>query len=239
MKQMIEDRISPRSSPCRDLGHRPEAPARPSMAPQPEQGHRARLAQHSHIFREGDSSDRIYQVIEGAVMLYKLLPDGRRQVVELLGPGDVFGLTDSPQHECSAETLVAGCVRVFDRAAVESSPQLLRSISHCLRVQICALHEHAVLLGRKSALERLASFLLRCIPDRGGIGCKGPLLDKDTANIRLRMTRQEIADYLGLTIETVSRAFSELRRRGLVTTEKIDEVLVKDVCAICRLTGAH
>lgn len=239
MKQTIEDRVSPRSSPCRDLTQRPEAVARSSMTSPPEQGHRSRLAQHTHVFREGDQADRIYQVIEGAVMLYKLLPDGRRQVVELLGPGDVFGLTDSPQHECSAETLVAGCVRVYERSLVESSPHLLRAISQCLRVQICALHEHAVLLGRKSALERLATFLIRCIPDRGGIGCKGPMLGKDTANIRLRMTRQEIADYLGLTIETVSRAFSELRRRGIVTTEKIDEVLVKDVCAICRLTGAH
>ena len=89
---------------------------------------------------------------------------------------------------------------------VERSPELFRRLSARLQAQFCAMHEHAVLLGRKSALERVASFIMQCVPGRGGYGCPGPSGD-NSINVRLGMTRQEIADYLGLTIETVSRAF--------------------------------
>lgn len=240
MKQLVDERISPRSGSRFEHDIRSVPPVRSLPGKASEHGTRLRHAQHIHVFREGDPADRVFQIIDGAVMLYKLLPDGRRQVVELLGPGDVFGFSATPVYNCSAETLVAGSLTVHERAAVESSPQLLSEISQCMRTQICALHEHTVLLGRKSAIERVATFLMRWIPDRGGYGCKGaggP--GKDRAVVRLRMTRQEIADYLGLTIETVSRAFSELRRRGIVTIEKLDEVQINNVCDMCRMTGTH
>ncbi len=239
MKQLVEERISPRPGPRLPAGIRTTTAPVLTAHRKVEDGPRLRHQQHVHIFREGDPADRAYQIIDGAVMLYKLLPDGRRQIVELLGPGDVFGLSATPVYDCSAETLVAGSVAIHERAALESSPQLVNAISQRMRSQIAALHEHTVLLGRKSALERVATFLMRWIPDRGGYGCKGAANGKDRAVIRLRMTRQEIADYLGLTIETVSRAFSELRRRGIVSIEKIDEVQVNDVCGMCRMTGAH
>lgn len=241
MKQLVEERISPRPGPPLPAGIRTTtAPVLAAHRKVDESGPRLRHQQHVHVFREGDQADRIYQILDGAVMLYKLLPDGRRQIVELLGPGDVFGLSATPVYDCSAETLVAGSVAIYERTALESSPQLVNAISHHMRSQIAALHEHTVLLGRKSALERVATFLMRWIPNRGDYGCKGAANGvKDRAVIRLRMTRQEIADYLGLTIETVSRAFSELRRRGIVSIEKIDEVQVNDVCAMCHMTGAH
>lgn len=241
MKQLIEDRIAPRAGRCAVASTVPPtgvddgAHASASAV----DGHRLKCAEHSHVFREGDKADRIFQVGEGAVMLYKLLPDGRRQVVELIGPGDVFGLSSLKVYDCSAETLAATQVTAYDRGAVERSPGLLRLLSQCVHSQICALHEHAVLLGRKSALERVATFLMRHVPHRGQYGCNGPRGRGDGAVVHLSMTRQEIADYLGLTIETVSRAFSELRRRGLVSIEKLDEVQINDVCRICRLTGAH
>jgi CRP-like cAMP-binding protein len=173
-------------------------------------------------------------------MLYKLLPDGRRQVVELIGPGNVFGVSAIPVYECSAETLVASVAIVRDRAVVEHSLELFRFVSARLQAQFCAMHEHAVLLGRKSALERVASFVMKAVPGRGGYGCcPGPHDDGNSINVRIGMTRQEIADYLGLTIETVSRAFSELRRRGIVTIDRQDQILVNDICGICKLTGAH
>ncbi|MEZ5891290.1 MAG: helix-turn-helix domain-containing protein [Xanthobacteraceae bacterium] len=202
-------------------------------------GQRQRVGQHGHIFREGDRADRIYQVVDGAVMLYKLLPDGRRQVVELLSADDVFGLTALPIYDCSAETLVASNVIAYDRASVEHSQELLRRLSAHVHAQLCALHEHAVLLGRKSALERVATFVMHCVPGRGGFACAGPRAGGDSAVVRLGMTRQEIADYLGLTLETVSRAFSELRRRGIIAIDKQEEVRVHDVCRMCQLTGAH
>ena len=119
------------------------------------------------------------------------------------------------------------------------APELLRRLSAHVHAQLCALHEHAVLLGRKSALERVATFVMHCVPGRGGFNCSGPRCGGDSAVVRLGMTRQEIADYLGLTLETVSRAFSELRRRGIIAIDKQEEVRVHDVCRICQLTGAH
>jgi CRP/FNR family transcriptional regulator len=195
-------------------------------------GRRQPILPRSHIFREGDWADRVYQLIDGAVMLYKLLPDGRRQVVELLSAGDVFGLSGLAVYNCSAETLAAGTVIAYDRAAAERSPTLARLMSAHVRAQFCALHEHALLLGRKSALERVASFIMRCLPG----GEAGGQHD-GSAVARLGMTRQEIADYVGVTLETVSRAFSKLRRLGVITIEKQEEVLVNDVRRMCRLTG--
>jgi CRP/FNR family transcriptional regulator len=237
MKAQTADRCvryrepQPRALPGAAVG----VPMRPE-----DEGHRRRFGAHIHLFRQGDDATRIYELIDGEVMLYKLLPDGRRQVVELIGPGDVFGVSAIPVYECSAETLMPGAAIVHDRAFVEHSPDLFRFLSARLQAQFCAMHEHAMLLGRKSALERVASFVMKCVPGRGGYGCcPGPHDDGNSINVRIGMTRQEIADYLGLTIETVSRAFSELRRRGVVTIDRQDEVLVNDICGICKLTGAH
>jgi CRP-like cAMP-binding protein len=191
------------------------------------------------IFLEGDDAEAVYQIRHGAVMLYKLLPDGRRQIVELLGAGDVFGFTPFPVRDCSAEALTATRCIAFDRGQVDRSPALAKELSTRLYVQLSALHEHVMLLGRKSAMERIASFLIRCVPGRGGHDCPGPREGDDNANIRLTMTRQEIADYLGLTIETVSRLLSRLKRRGVITVGRLDEIYVNDVCRLCRLTGRH
>jgi CRP/FNR family transcriptional regulator len=106
--------------------------------------------------------------------------------------------------------------------------------------QMERMHDHAVLLGRKSALERVSTFFIRMVPNRGGEGCVGPADgDVDTHDIVLSMTRQEIADYLGLTIETVSRVISELKRRGLVRVERQDGIHITRVCGICQLSGMH
>ena len=95
----------------------------PALEPECEtEGQRRRLPQHVHPFREGDPAVQVYQLVEGAVMLYKLLPDGRRSIVEvLIAAGDVFGISSLPIHDCSAETLVAGEVIAYDRTAVERS----------------------------------------------------------------------------------------------------------------------
>jgi CRP-like cAMP-binding protein len=202
-------------------------------------GRELHFAPRTVMFLEGDEVDAVFQVIDGAVMLYKLLPDGRRQVVEVLAAGDVFGFAQRSVRDVSAETLIATRVTAFDRATVERSPALMRKLSAHLYAQMCALHEHVMLIGRKSAIERIASFLMRCVPGRGGHGCAGPLAGDDHADIRLVMTRQEIADYLGLTIETVSRSLGKLKHRGVVSIRKLDEICIHDVCRLCRWTGTH
>ncbi|MCE1234772.1 MAG: helix-turn-helix domain-containing protein [Hyphomicrobiales bacterium] len=198
-----------------------------------------RLAEHDAVFYEGDPADRVYELIEGAVMLFKLLPDGRRQVVEVVAPNALFGIVAGALYDCNAETLTPSVVRILDRRELEASNEYQGHVAECLREQIERLHDHAVLLGRKSAFERVASFLMRFVPKRGVPGCLGPQNGKDEQVIELTMTRQEIADYLGLTIETVSRVISDLKRRGLLSIERQDRIRLTDVCGICRLTGAH
>jgi len=190
----------------------------------------SRYRQHETIFFEGDQADAICQVIEGAVMLYKLLPDGRRQVVELLSQGDVFGFARGDYRDCSAETLTETRVRFIERRSAERSCSFQRILAGRMLIQLEAMHEHAVLLGRKSAMERVASFLLRLAGDDAG--------EDGMPVICLSMTRQEIADYLGLTIETVSRSFSELKRRGLIALEKQDRVRISRFDAIEDLATA-
>ena len=88
-------------------------------------------------------------------------------------------------------------------------------------------------------MERMASFLMRLVPGRGGRACPGPCAGDDDAQIRLTMTRQEIADYLGLTIETVSRLLGKLKRDGVVSIGKLDEIYVSNVCRLCWITATH
>jgi CRP-like cAMP-binding protein len=194
---------------------------------------------HDVIFYEGDPADRVFELLEGAIMLYKLLPDGRRQVVEILAPKALFGLPASKLQDTNAETLTPVTVRVVDRREADSSTDLQCDITRCLLSQIETLHDHAVLLGRKSAAERVASFFMHFVPNRGANGCVGPAEGKDDRLLALTMTRQEIADYLGLTIETVSRVISDFKRRGLLIAEKQDRLRITDVCGLCQLTGTH
>lgn len=195
--------------------------------------------QRATIIDEGDDARSVYVILEGAVMLSKLLPDGRRQIIELLGPGDVFGITTTGAHDCCAEALRPTRLVAYDRHAVDASPALQMMIAERMKAQLCAMHDHAVLLGRKSAIERVATFLMRIVPGRGGAGCLGRTKRDDQASIRVPLTRQEIADYLGLTLETVSRAFSHLKRDGLLVYGRQDEVTICNVCKLCQHTGSH
>ncbi len=198
-----------------------------------------RFDSHQVLFYEDDQANNVYEVTSGTVILYRLLSDGRRQVVDILGAGDLFGLSTTGFHDCSAETLTSADVRILDRRDIERSADLQGHVAKCLTSRIEALHSHAVLLGRKSAQERVTSFLMRFVPNRGVIGCGGPQAGGDEKVVVLRMTRQEIADYLGLTIETVSRVLSDLKRRGIISIEKNDRIRLADVCRVCRLTGTH
>ena len=202
----------------------------------------ARVASYpprSLIVDEGDETTSVYEVVEGGVLLFKLLPDGRRQIIEVLGVGDMFGLAPNGISDVGAETLTKARIAIYEKRRVEADVALRDRIFSRLRAQLCALHDHALLLGRKSAQERVATFIMRLVPGRGGHACSGPLGAVDESRVDLAMTRQEIADYLGLTIETVSRAFSALRRAGTIAYDRQDRVVIPSVCRLCRLTGSH
>lgn len=183
--------------------------------------------QHDVIYYEGDPAGRYFRLIDGAVMLYRLLPDGRRQIVELLGPGDYFGLSHEEEFDCTAEVLRPSMISAYDRDACSRNHEFQADLASYLVEHVAKAHGHTVLLGRKSASERIASFLCNLVADP----------DAQSAKVRLMMTRQEIADFLGLTIETVSRSFSDLRRRGLILMERQDLISIADLSALTALTG--
>jgi CRP/FNR family nitrogen fixation transcriptional regulator len=161
------------------------------------------------IYGEKEPADYVYQVTSGAVRTYKLLSDGRRQIGAFHLVGDIFGLENSDVHRFTAEAIVDTTLRLVKRRSLESVAEhdvlvannLLGLTTNNLR----HAEDHMMLLGRKTALERVAAFLLEM--DRRL---------KPTDTLALPMCRRDIADYLGLTLETVSRALSSLHGQGIL-----------------------
>ncbi|WP_244424531.1 Crp/Fnr family transcriptional regulator [Methylobacterium nodulans] len=159
------------------------------------------------MLMQGDPADAVYTITEGTARLYRLLPDGRCQIVRFLLPGDFIGLSLSEHYAFSADAVepVAACR--FGRSAfsglVDRMPHLLRRLHEAATHELTLAQDHMVLLGRRTAEEKVAAFLLGLRKRLGHLG-------RSTVMLHLPMTRQDIADYLGLTLETVSRTFSKL-----------------------------
>lgn len=182
---------------------------------------RLNLAAHQMLFHEGDLADFVYNVTRGAMKLYKLLPDGRRQITGFLLAGDFLGLAGKDGYSYSAETVTAVELCRFPRRRLdelfESFPQLERRMLQLATDELIAAQDQMLLLGRRTAAEKVASFLLRLSEREKIRGQPGnPVL--------LPMTRGDIADYLGLTIETVSRTLSQMKRDGLIRQRSLTEV---------------
>jgi CRP/FNR family transcriptional regulator, nitrogen fixation regulation protein len=161
----------------------------------------------SEIFGQAEPADYVYQVIEGAVRTQKLLSDGRRQIGAFHLPGDVFGLENGDLHRFTAEAIVDTTVRLVERQSLEreakNDPAMVRSLLTMTTDNLQHVENHLLLLGRQTAQERVGAFLLEM---------NGRQTSADV--IALPMSRLDIADYLGLTIETVSRVLSKFQRKG-------------------------
>ncbi|MBR0739295.1 helix-turn-helix domain-containing protein [Bradyrhizobium liaoningense] len=161
------------------------------------------------IYGENEPAVYVYQVLKGAVRTYKLLPDGRRQISAFHVMGDIVGLENGEKHRFTAEAVVETRVRLIRRPSLESAasadPLVFRDILGMTTRSLQHAENHLLLLGRKTAIERVAAFLLEMDERLTATGV-----------LSLPMSRRDIADYLGLTIETVSRAISELRRVGVL-----------------------
>lgn len=174
-------------------------------------GRRVHFTTGETVFSEEDITTSVYNLLEGVMRLYKLLPDGRRQIVGFALPGDFLGMNISGRHNFSADAIGAVTVCQFAKAPfgrfIEHRPHLLRRINELAIRELSQARDHMVLLGRRSADEKVATFLL---------GWRERLFSlKGSSNtVPLPMGRQDIADYLGLTIETVSRTFTKLERDG-------------------------
>lgn len=227
----------PPQHPCAKCGVRDKAVcgvlACDTLAEFKSSGCTQRLQTGEPLFHEGDSAGQVFNLTEGALKLYRLLPDGRRQVTGFLLPGDFLGITQADEQAFTAEALLPSRLCSFSRGRfaefAAAHPELERELYRLAAHELAAAHEQIVLLGRKSALERLASFLLdlerRCRPDPGAA----------TGEIDLPMSRSDIADYLGLTKETVSRVLAELKGRRLVRLVRINRVALLDRPALARL----
>jgi CRP/FNR family nitrogen fixation transcriptional regulator len=162
-----------------------------------------RFDRNVEIYGEAEPAEYFYQVVTGAVRTDKVLEDGRRQIGAFHLPGDFFGLEAGPEHGFTAEAVVASTVRVAKRATITAMAIRDGELAADLWVhtagRLKAAEDHMILLGRKTAEERVATFLLDIARRKA-----------TRQVIELPMSRQDIADYLGLTIETVSRTLTQL-----------------------------
>ena len=172
------------------------------------------------IFSEGDDADTVFEVVSGTLRLLKLLPDGRRQVTGFLCAGHLIGLAPEGTWVYTAEAVTDVTLCRYRRAAFERlidtmpgfARRVLTATSHELRVA----QDQMLLLGRKTAAERVASFLLLMTDQQ------------DSEEISVPMSRNDIADYLGLTIETVSRTLTQLKREGIIELPTHAHVVIPD-----------
>ena len=157
----------------------------------------------TEIFGEKEPADYVYQVVTGAVRSYKLLSDGRRQIGAFHLAGDIFGLEIGSDHRFTAEAIIDTTVRLMKRRSLElvaeSDVVIARNLLSMTTSNLRHAEDHMLLLGRKTSLERVAAFLIEMDRRSTAAGV-----------LALPMCRRDIADYLGLTLETVSRALSRL-----------------------------
>jgi CRP/FNR family transcriptional regulator, nitrogen fixation regulation protein len=187
------------------------------------------FVRNAEIYGEGEPADYLYKVISGTVRTYKVLSDGRRQIGAFYMPGDVFGLETSDEHTFSAEAISNSKVLVIKRSALvalaERDSDVARQLWALTGRELSRVQDHIMLLI-KTAQERVAGFLLE-MAERGS---------NDNA-LELPMSRQDIADYLGLTIETVSRTLTILENAAAIELPSSRRIVLRNRSALSRLNA--
>ena len=208
---------------ARPLEHRSRRPAHPAgvrayAGTLDMMGAPMSFSRNEEIYGESEAAEYLYKVVSGAVRMYKVLADGRRQIGAFYLPGDMFGFEPEDAHASSAEAIGDVTVLVFNRSAVLSlaarDSDVARRLWEMTARELDRSQKHALLLIL-SAQERVASFLLEMATR-----------SRASSEIELPMSRQEIADYLGLTIETVSRALGQLESMGVISVPAVPHGMV-------------
>jgi CRP/FNR family transcriptional regulator, nitrogen fixation regulation protein len=223
--------------------HQAQIPARksaftPSINPTPKQnldsplemmGSQMRFGRNAEIYGEAEPAEYLYKVVSGAVRTYKVLADGRRQIGGFYLPGDIFGLEAGAEHAFSAEAVSDSNVLVIKRSAVmdlaardSGVAQQLWTVTGC---ELQRAQEHVMLLI-KSAQERVAGFLVEMAKRAPG-----------ASTIQLAMSRQDIADYLGLTIETISRTLTQFEKSAAIALPTSRQIEIRNRAALARLNS--
>jgi CRP/FNR family transcriptional regulator, nitrogen fixation regulation protein len=184
---------------------------------------------NAEIYGEGEAADYIYKVVSGTVRTYKVLADGRRQVGGFYLPGDIFGLELGDEHTSSSEAIADSKVLVIKRSALvalaERDSEVARELWTLTGRELRRVQDHILLLI-KTAQERVASFLLEMSERESGGNA-----------VELPMSRQDIADYLGLTIETVSRTLTHLESIGAIEISTSRRIVLRNRAALNRLNA--
>jgi CRP/FNR family nitrogen fixation transcriptional regulator len=184
-------------------------------------GVRMVYARDEEIFGEGEPAEFVYRVVSGAVRTYRVLSDGRRQVCDFHLSGEYFGLEPSLEQRATAEALAGTTLLVLRRSALADLAQREVEIARELWLmsarRLERSQDHVLMLGRKNAAERVAGFL---VDFAGRVEAR--------EDFELPMSRQDIADYLGLTIETVSRTFSQLEHMGVLKAHNSRRIRLTD-----------
>jgi CRP/FNR family transcriptional regulator, nitrogen fixation regulation protein len=174
----------------------------------------------AEIYGEGEPADYVYKVVAGAVRTYKLLEDGRRQIASFYLPGDIFGLETGEDHSFSAEAISDSKILVVERKALLSlatrDSEMARQLWSVMGQELKRVQDHILVLI-KTAKERVVSFLLE-MAER----------DPNGNDIVLPMSRQDIADYLGITMETVSRTLTELENCASIKLTSARHIVLRN-----------
>lgn len=188
-----------------------------------------------HLFCEGDRASHVYLVEAGHFCIYRMMADGRRQVIDFAYPGDVIGLGALGEHAANAQATVKSRVRCIPIATLHDvarkDPGLGLKLYEALSQELLAAREHLFTISQCTATERVASFLL-------ALSRRNARRGEEPAELVLPMTRTDIADFLGLTIETVSRTFSKFRAEGLIEIKHCILVTICDAEALAELASA-
>lgn len=176
------------------------------------------------LFAEGDDADTVFEIVQGILKLYKLLPDGRRQIVSFISTDKLIGLSNEATYQYTAEALTEVSLCRYSRAQFErlldEVPGFARRVLNARSQDLHSAQDQMLLLGRKTAMERIASFLLGFDKLQHSSPVNGLL--------HLPMSRADIADYLGLTIETVSRTLTKLKQDRIISLPEAVEIKLID-----------
>lgn len=195
-------------------------------------GARQHFQRNETIFNQGDAADQVYKVLGGTIRLCRYMPDGRRYIVDFLLPGDLTGFVESTDQPVSAEavtdvTLIAYPRACFEKLAQQNASVRAQLLSH-LSSTLLNAHQHMFMLGCQKAKERLVTFLIR-LAEKLDLS-HGDRLD-------LPMSRQDIADHLGLTIETISRSITALRNEGAILVPNAHQLILRDMTMLRALAA--
>src|SRR6516225_2571765 len=184
-------------------------------------GTRLSFSRNDEIYAEGDASDCWYKVVSGTVRICKLLADGRRHIAEFCFSGDCFGIDNANERVYAAEAVDDVIVMRFRRAPTEQlidqNPMVARLLRDAMLRDLTSAHSRTLLLGRMTAPERVAAFLLEMFERR-----------ERAKSLDLTMSRIDIADYLGLTVETVCRTLSKFKRDGMIAVSNPHRIELLD-----------